>query len=355
MLSVELLGRTLIFRLLDDLVVPDVAAVLHLTLGAGSLDHDDVLERLQLAHLLVDRLLDVRGLALAPGAVDSDQRLGLRELHALANRAGGEAAEHHVVRCADAGARQHRHHNLGDHRQEDPDDVALLDAEIFQRVGQLLRVAKKVGVGEILFLAFLAAPVEGDAIAVSVLDMAVEAVIGRVDLAVLEPLVERRVGLVDVLGRLLEPVELLGLLHPPALPVLLGLLVDRWIVEQRVLGELLGRFERFGVEHLLELGLEAFLGRVGGRVCHRHLSFRFLSLGLLPRRAEAEPRPVRGARARGFAYGRTTGPAATPRARRRLFPPSPARRVRAGPRPGRLSRLGRGGGCPRRSRGWPVS
>ena len=36
---------------------------------------------------LVDLLLDRRGLALAPGAVDGDQRLGLGELHALAHRA----------------------------------------------------------------------------------------------------------------------------------------------------------------------------------------------------------------------------------------------------------------------------
>ena len=240
MLGVELLGRALVVGLLEDLVVPDVAAVLHLAVGVGSLDHDDVLERLEVAHLLVDRLLDVRGLALAPGAVDGDQRLGLGELHPLADRAGREAAEHHVVRRADAGARQHRHHDLGNHRQEDPDDVALLDAEVLQRVGELLHVAVQVGVGDVLLLAFLAAPVERDAVAVSGLDVAVQAVVGGVDLAVREPLVERRVGLVDVLGGLLEPVELLRLLHPPALPVLLGLVVDRRIVEQRVLGELLG-------------------------------------------------------------------------------------------------------------------
>ena len=36
-----------------------------------------------------------------------------------------EAAEHDVVRRADARAREHRHDDLGDHRQVDPDDVAL--------------------------------------------------------------------------------------------------------------------------------------------------------------------------------------------------------------------------------------
>ena len=39
---------------------------------------------LEVAHHLVDVLLDRRRLALARGAVDGDQRLGLGELHALA-------------------------------------------------------------------------------------------------------------------------------------------------------------------------------------------------------------------------------------------------------------------------------
>ena len=236
-LGVELLGRALGVGRLADLVEPDVAAVLHLAVGVGVLDDDDVLERLEVAHHLVDLLLDRRGLALAPRAVDGDQRLGLGELHALLDRVGREAAEDDVVRRADPRAGEHRHHDLGDHRQVDPDDVALLDPEVLQRVGEPLDVAVQIGVGDVALLALLAAPVEGDPVAVAGLDVAIEAVVGGVDLAVREPLVERRVGVVEVLGRLLEPVQVLGLLDPPALPVLLGLLVDRRVVEQRVLAE----------------------------------------------------------------------------------------------------------------------
>jgi len=82
----------------------------------------------------------------------------------------------------------------------------------------------EVGVGDLLLLALLATPVVGDAVPVAGLDVAVDAVVGDVDLAVGEPLVERRVGLVDAFLGLGLPVQELGrLLEPPALPVLLGL------------------------------------------------------------------------------------------------------------------------------------
>ena len=197
----------------------------------------------EVAHHLVDLLLDRRGLALAPRAVDGDQRLGLGELHPLPDRLGREAAEHDVVRRADPRAREHRDDDLGDHRQVDPDDVALLDAEVLQRVGEPLDVAEQIGVGDVALLALLAAPVERDAVAAAGLDVAVQAVVGGVQLAAGEPLVERRVGVVEDLGRLLEPVQLLGLLDPPALPVALGLVVDRRVVQQRLLAELLRRVE----------------------------------------------------------------------------------------------------------------
>ncbi len=77
MLGVELLGRAFVVRLIHDLVEPHVAAVLHLALGVGVLDHDDVLERLEVAHHGVDLLLDRGRLALAAGTIDGDQGLGL--------------------------------------------------------------------------------------------------------------------------------------------------------------------------------------------------------------------------------------------------------------------------------------
>jgi hypothetical protein len=114
----------------------------------------------------------------------------------------------------------------------------------------------EVGVGDVGLLALLAAPVEGDAVAVAGLDVTVDAVVGDVELAAYEPLGERGVGPVEHLVPLLVPVQRLGLLRPEALVVLVGLLEDGGVVDDRVGGEVLGRIEGLLVEQLLELGFE---------------------------------------------------------------------------------------------------
>ena len=67
-----------------------------------------------------------------------------RELHALAHRLRGEAAEDDVVRRADARAGEHRDDHLGDHRQVDPDHVALAHAEVLQRVREALDLGEQL-------------------------------------------------------------------------------------------------------------------------------------------------------------------------------------------------------------------
>ena len=159
--------------------------------------------------------LDVRRLALAPRRVDRDQGLRLGELHALLDGVGREAAEHHVVRCADARAGQHRHRHLRDHRQEDPDHVAGRHAALLEHVGQPLHVAQQLGVGHVALLALLAAPVVGHLVPAAGLHVTVERVVRGVQLAAGEPLVEGGLGLVEHVVPGLEPVERLGLLGPP--------------------------------------------------------------------------------------------------------------------------------------------
>ena len=55
-----------------------------------------------------------------------------------------EAAEDDGVRRADPGAGEHRDRQLRDHRHVDRDPVALLDAELLERVGGLLDLAMEV-------------------------------------------------------------------------------------------------------------------------------------------------------------------------------------------------------------------
>ena len=256
MLGVERLGRAVRVGGREDLVVEDVAPVAHLAAGVLAAHDDDLLERLEVAHHLVDALLHRRGLALAGGAVDRDQQLGLGELHALAHRLCGEAAEDDVVRGADARAGEHRDDHLGDHRQVDPDDVALAHAQVLEGVGKPHHLPEQRGVGDIALLPVLAAPVKRDALAPAGEDVAVQAVVGRVERAAREPLVERRIVVIEDSGPLLKPIELLGLSGPPGLRVARRLLVDLRIFEQGVFGKRGRWLKRLDLEQLGELLIE---------------------------------------------------------------------------------------------------
>jgi hypothetical protein len=123
------------------------------------------------------------------------------------------------VRGADPGAGEHRDHGLGDHRHVDRDPVAGLDAELEQRVGRLAHLVLELGVGDLAGVAGLTFEVVRDLVAEAVLDVPVDAVVGRVQLAVGVPLGERRIAPVQRLGRLDRPGQPLGLLGPEPLEI----------------------------------------------------------------------------------------------------------------------------------------
>ena len=106
-----------------------------------------------------------------------------------------EATEHHGMHRADAGAGEHRVGRFRDHRQVDRDAVALLDAVRLQHVGDLADALVQLPVGDLLVLGRVVAfPDDRDLISL-LLQMAVDAVGGHVERAVLVPL-DR-----DVIGR----------------------------------------------------------------------------------------------------------------------------------------------------------
>ena len=144
--------------------------------------------------------------AAAPRAVAGDEDLGLGVLDPVAQRVGGEAAEHDRVRRADAGAGEEGGRQLRHHPEVDVDAVALADAELLQRVGEPAHVVEQLRVGDGAGVARLTLPVVRDLVAVPGLDVAVEAVVRGVELPADEPLREREVPVEDRVP-LLVPVE----------------------------------------------------------------------------------------------------------------------------------------------------
>ena len=134
-------------RPLEQLVVPVVPAIPHRRRARPvARTTITVSQRVQAVDFLVHGLLDGGGLAAPPAPSVVMSALASRDLHPLPHRGRREAAEHHVVRRADPGAGQHGHHDLGDHRQVDADDVALPHAASLQRVRQPLGVGEDLGV-----------------------------------------------------------------------------------------------------------------------------------------------------------------------------------------------------------------
>jgi hypothetical protein len=188
-------------------------------------------------------------LAAAVAAIggDDDLRVGIDD--ALGDRGGGEAAEDDAVGRADAGAGEDGDRELGDHGHVDGDDIALLDAEGFQRVGALARRNLKLAVGELLDLGVvgvvvgrdrvagvrrdgLALPHEADEIAEAGLDVAVDAVVTGVEFSAGEPL---RIGGLPIKdpGEGLEPGEVFCFLGPEALGVADAARVESLVIPHR--------------------------------------------------------------------------------------------------------------------------
>ena len=250
MLGVHRLGRAFVVGLGDRLVVEDVAPVLHRALLARRSDDDDGVQVVEVGDVLVDGLLDGRGLALATGAVDGDQRGCLAHRQPFGDGGRSEATEHDGVWRADACAREHRHDDLGDHRHEDPDDVALLHTAGQQHVGQSLYIGEEVGVGQRPLLAALAVPVECDLVAAAVLDVPIQAVVRGVELSVSEPGEERRPAVIHPrLERGVPAQPGPGLLGPPRRRVR-GLLVDLRVGDAGRLHELGRRVEPLLLEQI---------------------------------------------------------------------------------------------------------
>ena len=242
-------------------VVPDVATLGHRHVAVDALDDDDLLDRRLAGDGDVGVGLGGRRLGAAVALVGAHEQLGAAVVDAGLEGLGAEAAEHHHVDGADARAGQHDDRQLGDHRQVEGDAVTLLDAVLLEDVGELADLVLELGVGDRARVAGVALEDDGGLVALAGLDVTVDAVVGRVELAALEPLdvgrgveapVERRVPV-------LRPDQrILGALGPVAFGVLdrplVGCLVLADRLEVRGLRELGRRWEKLGlVSHPVHL------------------------------------------------------------------------------------------------------
>jgi hypothetical protein len=277
-LGVERLGLAVASAGRHGVLPPHVAARPHWTRRRLLAADDDGVERGHLGQRGVDLLLHGAGRVALKGAVDGDQRGGLRGAQLLVERLRGRAEEDHVVGSADSRTGEHGHRQLRHHRHVDRDDIPGADAPSAQARRQRLHLAQELRVGHRPLLSALSVPVVGDPLAAAGPDVAIQAVVGGVQPSADEPAVARRVRLVQHGVPWRHPVEqLLGLAPPPALEVALRLLIDGVVGDQRLGSERRRRLERRHHEQPLQLALERLAEQgspMAGGIHHATCSLR---------------------------------------------------------------------------------
>ena len=197
--------------------VPGVAALGPGDLGTGVLDHDARFDIGALRHGGVGRGLERGRAAAAETGIGSDHERCAGVQHPVAQGLGGEAAEDHAVDGADAGAGQHGHRQLRDHRQIDDDPIALLDALLLEDVRELGDFFPQLPIGDRTGrLRRVTLEVVGHLVGVWPIEMTIQAVVGHIQLAALEP---ADLGFAEVVVLhvvpFLEPVQPFLCLLPP--------------------------------------------------------------------------------------------------------------------------------------------
>ena len=210
----------------DMLGIVEVAAGLQIAGELLALQDQAFFRRVrgQRDRLVEQRLVgdDAAGLEAAGGR---DHHFRPRVVDAGGEFPGGEAAEHDGMHGADAGAGEHGDRRLGDHRHVDDDAIALADAVVAEHGGERHHLVPELAIGEAPDPARDGAVMDQrDLLAAALLDMAVEAIVGRVAGRTAEPAaVDAGVG-IEHLVPAPEPVDLLGRGGPEGLRVALPVL-----------------------------------------------------------------------------------------------------------------------------------
>ena len=210
MLGAHPLGRASLRLLGDQLVHPHVARRREADRACGTPIHDYIADAFAAAQTqrLVDDGLERKVLAATHLLVGGDHcdRAGVDD--ALLQRLRREPAENHRVRGADARARLHRDHAFDRHRHVDDDAIALFDAERSQPVGESAHACVQLAIGDTRHRAVVSLEQDRDFFGAAILEIAIEAVVGNIELTVFEPFVERRTGLVERSRKRLVPHQL---------------------------------------------------------------------------------------------------------------------------------------------------
>ena len=211
-------------------MVPHVTAFAHVHIVFAALYDDDALQTGAFFGGFIDYRFQGEDAAAPVAAVGGDDHFGAGVVDPVGESRGAKAAEHDAVNCADAGARQHRHHRFGDQRHVNGDHITLLNALTFEDVGEFGDFGEQFAIGKGAGVARFALPHERGLIATTLFDLIIQAVVRDIGFTADEPLDERLVPFHHLVPGF-EPVQLARHVAPKGFGV-----VQRLTVEAVVFG-----------------------------------------------------------------------------------------------------------------------
>src|SRR6185369_6224403 len=229
MFSVEWLRRTFVRSLGHELMPPVIAAWLHVDGSAGALVDDHIANRWARFERFFHGGKQFHFCPATIGTILRNHGDSLRVVNAVDEGVGGASAEHHRVRRANAGAREHSDRKFRRHAHVDGDPVAFLNPERLQKIGELLDFLVELLVGERTDFARFAFPDDRRFVLAWACDMPIKTVVGEINLASGEPLCPRGVPFKYAIP-LLKPVEFVSNASPESFRS-----VDRFTIQLVVL------------------------------------------------------------------------------------------------------------------------
>ena len=184
------------------LVIADVALFVPGDFAVRAPHHENAMHVRAVFERLVDVILERDQAPAAHAFVGGDDGAAVGIENSVLERFGREAAEHHGMDGADAGAGEHCVGRFRDHRQIDADPVALADAAGLERVGELAYRPVQFAIADMLLLVGFVAFPDDCRLLAAARQMPVDAVIRHVEFSAFEP---AHVGGAEIARRHLLP------------------------------------------------------------------------------------------------------------------------------------------------------
>jgi hypothetical protein len=146
------LGRTIVGYFGRLFMPPDVPSGSNGDVIAGALEKEDVLDARTVLHGGVNDGLGGDGLATPTALVSCDHETRLAVVDAVPERFCGETRKNDGVDGSDTGTGEERGNGVPRHGHVHGDGVALLDAKVFEHVGDGTDLAEELGVGDVAML-----------------------------------------------------------------------------------------------------------------------------------------------------------------------------------------------------------